>query len=529
MLADRLRAANRTAEERRQEAKMRAEVVNREAEQQAHHEYAAALGRSVPAGNGSGNYPGSSSDLVATLVSMLRQRQNQSQRMLDMMGARLDRLEAERAQGAQGSSAGAPANASAPAATGSGGLPQSGTMFPSEGKLPFGVEIPEVPAKEWKGRHQEILGFCTWMELFCSWLNLISDRYPAECRSALQETRPIARHLLQAEVSVRSTRLLSYLKQAVAGWTRAEALIAHYVSTVPFGEAHGYEAFRKLNVEFGLQNRSEALALRESVLAFTVKEAKLMDIVCAVDTRLRQYQMILDSGFADPTLQGRTADLAIPEADKVLSLLKQLPQQVVLHIQLHGKADTYQSVCETVRNYDLNTRLLDVSKLNAFPVSTGRDGGKAKGKGKKGKEGGENQEKGTGGKGKPSKGDKSGKGKGSGKKGKGSSNRSPSTESQKSPKKLGPCFKCGKDGHLKRDLTEDPFCPSLRSPGLQGLDILDICEELGFSREASGAYAGHEKFHDCAEWFDTSDNCEHIDMEGCFDGGQCVDMDVGSD
>jgi hypothetical protein len=95
-----LRAANRTAEERRQEAKMRAEVVNREAEQQAHHEYAAALGRSVPAGNGSGNYPGSSSDLVATLVSMLRQRQNQSQRMLDMMGARLDRLEAERAQGA---------------------------------------------------------------------------------------------------------------------------------------------------------------------------------------------------------------------------------------------------------------------------------------------------------------------------------------------------------------------------------------------------------------------------------------------
>ena len=119
--------------------------------------------------------------------------------------------------------------------------------------------------------------------------------------------------------------MLSYLKQAVAGWTRAEALIAHYVSTVPFGEAHGYEAFRKLNVEFGLQNRSEALALRESVLAFTVKEAKLMDIVRAVDARLQQYQMILDSGFADPTLQGRTADLAIPEADKVLLLLKQLP------------------------------------------------------------------------------------------------------------------------------------------------------------------------------------------------------------
>jgi len=54
----------------------------------------------VPAGNGSENYPGSSSDLVATLVSMLQQQQNQSQRMLDMMDARLDRLEAERAQGA---------------------------------------------------------------------------------------------------------------------------------------------------------------------------------------------------------------------------------------------------------------------------------------------------------------------------------------------------------------------------------------------------------------------------------------------
>ena len=66
-----------------------------------------------------------------------------------------------------------------------------------------------------------------------------------------------------------------------------------------------------------------------------------MDVIRAVDTRLEQVQMILDSGFADPSLRVSTTVLVIPEADTVLLLLRQLPQSVALHIQLHGTAGTY--------------------------------------------------------------------------------------------------------------------------------------------------------------------------------------------
>ena len=109
-----------------------------------------------------------------------------------------------------------------------------------------------------------------------------------------------------------------------------------------------------------------------------------MDVVGAVDTRLQQVQMILDSGFADPSLRVSTTVLVIPEADTVLLLLRQLPQSVALHIQLHGTAGTYANVCDTVRCYDLNTRLLDVSKIHSFQGPPFGKGGKGKGNGKKG-------------------------------------------------------------------------------------------------------------------------------------------------
>ena len=136
-----------------------------------------------------------------------------------------------------------------------------------------------------------------------------------------------------------------------------------------------------------------------------------MDVVGAVDTRLQQVQMILDSGFADPSLRVSTTVLVIPEADTVLLLLRQLPQSVALHIQLHGTAGTYANVCDTVRCYDLNTRLLDVSKIHSFQGPPFGKGGKGKGNGKKGMDSGDPTEKGQGSKGKQQPGGKDGKGK----------------------------------------------------------------------------------------------------------------------
>ena len=136
-----------------------------------------------------------------------------------------------------------------------------------------------------------------------------------------------------------------------------------------------------------------------------------MDVIRAVDTRLQQVQMILDSGFADPSLRVSTTVLVIPEADTVLLLLRQLPQSVALHIQLHGTAGTYANVCDTVRCYDLNTRLLDVSKIHSFQGPPFGKDGKGKGNGKKGMDSGDPTEKGQGSKGKQQPGGKDGKGK----------------------------------------------------------------------------------------------------------------------
>lgn len=425
----------RRAQERRQEEQR--------------EESAAASGHSAQGSYQTGNVPvpppglgGGSEGLVNTLIMMLQaqmqSQQQQTQQMFQLMSERLARVEKS-----------APTSSSH---GGSGGAASSSSSsFPAEGKMPFGVEIPKVPFKEWKSRHAEILGWHTWLELFLSWLNLISDSYPSECRYAMQEAGSIHESKIPTSMAPRAHRLLSYLKQAISGWHRAESLVAHYVATVPQGSAHGYEALRKLNLEFGLQSRAEALSIREAVLGFQCREHRLMDVIRAVDVRVQQYTMILRAGFADPKMQGTTQDLAIPEADLVLLLLKQLPPHVVLHVQLHGKADTYANLCNTVKNYDLNTRLLDISKVNAFSDNQYQKG-KGKEKGKfKGKDAEEGKGKNAKGKGKD-KGKVKKKGKG------GSKDREPSQESRKSqqdtPRKLGPCYLCGKDGHLKKD------CPS---------------------------------------------------------------------
>ena len=83
---------------------------------------------------------------------------------------------------------------------------------------------------------------CLGIESFLSWINLISERYAREIHEATTHTYPIKREMLDPDQQARGQRLLSFLRQSFAGYSKAEGIIAHYVATNREGEAHGFEA-----------------------------------------------------------------------------------------------------------------------------------------------------------------------------------------------------------------------------------------------------------------------------------------------
>ena len=334
-----------------------------------------------------------------------------------------------------------------------------------EGKIPFGINLPAVDWKSWKGRTQELVGFRNWFETFVSWLNLINEIYPLECREAVTRQAEVTRAMMSAEQWARSQRLLTFVRQSFAGWTRIEGVIQHYISLAPAGEGNGFEALRLVHKELSLQNRAEALALRTSTLALSAKSERLAEIVRSVEGQLHQFDQLLDSSAV---VRGDFS-LRVSEADKVIVLLKQLPQTVRMFVQLHGRSNTFEELKQCVLDYDTNTRLLsDVASLRVTRDqpsggryrsnsrdSKGSKGSKGKGKGANsglcwncGKAGHRQKDCPD-----PPK----EKGKGRGKKsdgGKGGGSRDPSRGPKKKDPKDVVCFKCKKKGHFAKDCPQ---------------------------------------------------------------------------
>lgn len=345
--------------------------------------------------------------------------------------------------------------------TGSGsGSQETGKTYgwSGDGKLPFGVAIPVAEHKTWKSRVLELQGYRSWFETFLSWLNLLSEHFVHEVRWAVQEGSELKRgvQVREGEQWVRGQRLLTFLQQAFAGYTKVETILSHYVQMCQAGNSNGFEAFRRIHHELALQNRPEALALRMSVMNFAQKGERLTDTVRLVEGEINQYEELIRGGVGGIA----TPDLYIAEADKVLILQRLLPTHVRMHVQLHGKSDTFQSLKESVISYDMNTRLVqdvqnmrslvtgesdEVYQTETWIVENTEEVWEIKG-GKKGKKG-DGRGKGSKGKGKDGKG-KGSKGKGKDEKGKGSERRSVSP---------GLCYNCGKAGHIAKN------CPHKRS------------------------------------------------------------------
>ena len=124
------------------------------------------------------------------------------------------------------SGGGPPAGASFGVSSSSPGGGGSSTSFPAEGKMPFNVNLPVCAWREWNTRHKELVGFRQWLDQFSLWLNLIDTRFSGELREAMRWTRPLTKNDMDPEAYKRSFRLLSYLKQSLSGFDRAESDIA---------------------------------------------------------------------------------------------------------------------------------------------------------------------------------------------------------------------------------------------------------------------------------------------------------------
>ena len=303
----------------------------------------------------------------------------------------------------------------------SGSVPGVASQRPfamtSEGKLPYGVNLPTPDFKSWKSRHSELLGYRSWLESFLSWLALMSESFPPEVKEALQSPVAVTKAMLNQEQQVRGLRLWSFLRQCFSAFPKVDGIISHYVSTTVEGEAHGYEAFRRIHTELSLQSRAEVMAFRDQTLKFRSRDTSLVDIIRSVDVELYQFDMLLSDWNIPSTVPRQEAlamrtSLAISEADRTMILLRSVPEHIRIHVSLHHRVnmERYSDLRTCLLEYDVSTRVLgDVSGKLASLDSKG------KGKGKKG-DGGK--------KGKSS--DSAGKGKGDsgkGKKGKGDRNR----------------------------------------------------------------------------------------------------------
>ena len=214
--------------------------------------------------------------------------------------------------------------------------------------MPFNVTLPVCAWREWSTRYKELVGFRQWLDAFSHWLNLIDTRFPGEMREAMKWTRPLTKREMDPEAYKRSFRLLSFLKQSLSGFDRAENVFQHYQQTEPMGETHGYEALRRLSLELSIKSRGELMQFKEKFMSLSVgKGTRVMDIVRQVETQASQYaQVLAGSAFAGDV------SLVLPDADKVLVTMRLLPDQVREYVQLHGSYGSFAEVRAAVDQYD---------------------------------------------------------------------------------------------------------------------------------------------------------------------------------
>ena len=180
--------------------------------------------------------------------------------------------------------------------------------------------IPKIPMLEHQKmttRVNEISYWSQFVESLSSWLALLDDFYPQELFRAIITTNEIEQNSLEKGPAARSARFLNLLKQSLGDFQRALDLVRQCEQR-QYGAACGYEAFRKLNQEFGVQSRMEATSLRESVLQYRPGKGLVrpLDVFRAVEAELLKTDRNLAT----------FAELKLTEPEKVMLHLKCMPE-----------------------------------------------------------------------------------------------------------------------------------------------------------------------------------------------------------
>ena len=294
-------------------------------------------------------------------------------------------------------------------------------------------KIPTLSHEKMGTRASEIANWAEFTESISSWLALLDDFYPVELYRATITDVQINQNSLEKGPAARSARFHNLLKQSLVGFQRGLDIVRQ-CEQLQLGASCGYESFRRLNLEFGIQSRLEATSIRESTLAFRPGKhvTRPLDVFRAVEAELLRSDRTLNS----------YPSVRLSEAEKIMLHFRCISEECKQYVLLHGKSDTLEQLLESIKVFDSHLRLISYEKeskhaksfwnedtLAAFNKGKGKKGKDSKGKGKKG-------EKGKDSKGKGKKKEKEGKGKGGDSKGAASKVK---------------CFNCDEVGHFARD------------------------------------------------------------------------------